>query len=448
MALAVTILIFAILIFGILKKVNLNLLLLGESLVILLFLTVTRGSVLGDASTGNKLLDCFAYIANYLAGNIGGVVFSMAIVSAYVDMMKKLGATDTLASILCRGVSKVKARWLVLALVVLISTLLRTCITSGPAEVILLLATFYPVMIRCGCSVGTACAAILIPNAICWGPADPIDLAASKLMGIEVNMTEWFVRYMLPVWAVIFVVAILVFVLSYKSFDKKKFQQAQGEDAVDLTIRTPKLFALLPMLPLIIMLLFSPFLISSVRIDINGAVVVSVVIAMIVVALFQGKNAGITEMVTNFCVGLCDSFRTLGLTVLFAMLFAGCLNTVGGMKIIADALMGLNMPPLVLVLVVCVFALFINVVVGSFVGSLSIAEPIAASVAAATGISAPLMCFLVVIACGAGCVCSPVNPMVMILSKKTDTMDLIKRAGLPIGAGVLAATIFGVLVLA
>ena len=118
------------------------------------------------------------------------------------------------------------------------------------------------------------------------------------------------------------------------------------------------------------------------------------------------------------------------------------------MKIIADALMGLNMPPLVLVLVVCVFAWFINVVVGSFVGSLSIAEPIAASVAAATGISAPLMCFLVVIACGAGCVCSPVNPMVMILSKKTDTMDLIKRAGLPIGAGVLAATIFGVLVLA
>ena len=105
------------------------------------------------------------------------------------------------------------------------------------------------------------------------------------------------------------------------------------------------------------------------------------------------------------------------------------------------------MPPLALVLLVCIFAGVINIVVGSFVGALSIAEPIAASVAAATGISAPLLCFLVVVACGAGCVCSPVNPMVMILSKKMDTMELIKRTAIPIWAGVLASTVFGVLVL-
>ena len=447
MSLAVTLLIFLILVFGILKKINLNLLLLGESLVILLYLTVTEGSVLGEATTGNVLIDCFAYIANYLATNIGGVVFSMALVSAYVEVMKKLGATDTLAYLLCRGVGKLRARALILTLVILFSTLLRTCITSGPAAVILLLATFYPVMLRSGCSVGTACAAILVPNAICWGPADPIDLAASQLMGIEVNMAEWFVRYMLPVWAVIFAVAIVVFLLIHPRFDQKHFQQAEGEDSAELTVRTPKFFALLPMLPLVVMLLFSPFLISSIQVDNNGAVVISLTLSLLVTVLFRRKEAHVTEMVSNFCTGICESYRTLGLTVLFAMLFATCLNSVGGMQTIADVLMGLQMPPLALVLLVCIFAGVINIVVGSFVGALSIAEPIAASVAAATGISAPLLCFLVVVACGAGCVCSPVNPMVMILSKKMDTMELIKRTAIPIWAGVLASAVFGVLVL-
>ena len=187
MALLVTLIIFILLILGIMKKINLNLLLLGETMLILIYLTITKGSVLGDATTGNAVMDIFAYIANYLATNIGGVVFSMVFVSAYVEVMKHLGATTKLASILSGAVGKIHSQTVVIGLVILISALMRTCITSGPAEVILLLATFYPVMLACGCSVETSCAAILVSNAICRGPADPIDLAASKLMGIEVG---------------------------------------------------------------------------------------------------------------------------------------------------------------------------------------------------------------------------------------------------------------------
>ncbi|MGX8715275.1 MAG: hypothetical protein ACSW8A_05935, partial [Lachnospiraceae bacterium] len=146
MTLIATIIIFVLLILGIMKKINLNLLLLGETLLILIFLTITKGSGLGEATTGSMILDMFAYIANYLASNIGGVVFSMIFVSAYVEVMKHLGATTRLANALSKAVGKIHSRPLVIGLVILISALMRTCITSGPAEVILLLATFYPVM--------------------------------------------------------------------------------------------------------------------------------------------------------------------------------------------------------------------------------------------------------------------------------------------------------------
>ena len=61
-----------------------------------------------------------------------------------------------------------------------------------------------------------------------------------------------------------------------------------------------------------------------------------------------------------------------------------------------------------------------------------------------------LMITMIVVA-----ICSPVNPMVLILSKKMNTMELIKmntmelikRVAAPIWCGVLAAIIFGTLVL-
>lgn len=457
MTLIATLIIFVLLILGIMKKINLNLLLLGETLLILIFLTITKGSVLGEATTGNMILDMFAYIANYLASNIGGVVFSMIFVSAYVEVMKHLGATTRLANTLSKAVGKIHSRPVVIGLVILISALMRTCITSGPAEVILLLATFYPVMLACGCSVETACAAILVSNAICWGPADPIDLAASKLMGIEVNMAEWFIRYQLPVFCVIFLVAIIVFLIIYRSFDAKHATMTDPEMTTSADGgQAPGIYALLPLLPLVIMLVFSPFCLKMISIDINGAVTLSLMITMIVVAICSaGSKTGekaahkmtMTEIITSFVAGFCDSMKGLGMTVLFAMLFAASLNSIGGMAVIAEALMKMKMAPLLLILIVCIFSGVINIVVGSFIGALSIAEPIAATVAAATGISAPLMCFFVVISCGAGCICSPVNPMVLILSKKMNTMELIKRVAAPIWCGVLAAIIFGTLVL-
>ena len=447
MALIVTLIIFGILIAGIMKKINLNLLLLGETFIILLFLTITRGSVLGDATTGNAVMDCFAYVANYLASNIGGVVFSMVFVSAYVEVMKYLGATNRLASILSSGVSKVHSQAVVIGLVILISALMRTCITSGPAEVILLLATFYPVMLACGCSVETACAAILVSNAICWGPADPIDLAASRLMGIEVNMAEWFVRVQVPVFFVIFAVTIIVYLLTYRGFDKKHATYSDPDQSGNREVEVPGFYALLPLLPLIIMLVFSSFCLKSISVDINGAIVLSMAVTMIAVfCTGKGKNS-LSNLIMQFIAGFSDSLKGLGMTVLLAMMFAASLNSIGGMAVIADALMSVQIPSLLLVLIVCVFSGVINIVVGSFVGALSIAEPLAAAIAAAAGVEPSLMCFFVVISCGAGCICSPVNPMVLILSKKMNTMELIRRVAAPIWCGVLAAVIFGTLVL-
>lgn len=445
MALLITLIAFVLLLVGIKKKVNLNLLLFTETIALLLYIVVVNGSLLGENGTGNAFLDCFKYIANSLSTNIGGTVFSMILVSAYVAVMKYIQATDMLASIFSKGIGKISSKYFVMALFILVSGLLRTCITSGPAAVILLLATFFPVMLRVGCSLESACAVLLVSNAICWGPADPITLAAANLMGIEVNPAEWFITCQLPIFFIIFAVAIPVFMIVTR-LSEKNVNCVSENVVVGDELNAPKFYAVLPVIPLILMLIFSPFAVSSIHMDINTACILSLVITLLVM-IFDKDNSP-SKVLTEFCTAFGNELKGLGLTVMFAMLFASSLNAVGGMKTISDMLMQLKVPAIVLVLLVCAFGGIINVVVGSFLGALALAQPLAGVVAAATGIHAPLMCFLVIISCGAGCICSPVNPMVLILSEKMPVGKLIKRVALPIWSGVLVAILIGYFVFA
>lgn len=444
LALIFTILVFILLILGMRKKIELKTLLLGETILILIILTFVKGSVAGDAATGSLVFDILSFITGFLSGNIGGVVLSMIIVSAYVEVMNHIQATNKLADLISIPVSHIKNKYIILALVMIITGLLRTCITSGPACVLLMLATLYPVMRRSGCTVAESCVAILLSNSLCWGPADPIDMAAAGLMGIEVNSAEWFVSNQLLIFAIYFGFMILVYVLLTARSAGGQNSTADAETGTKAQLKdVPLIYALLPVLPLIIMLIFSPFFVTTVHIDINIACFAALLISLIVVIAFSRKAGMIPDLVRKFFDSFGDVLKTLGMPVLLAMVFASAMNAVGGMKIISEAITNLSMPPVFLVLLLCVFAFIINVVVGSFIGALSIAEPLAATISAAAGLNQPLICFLVIMACGAGCVCSPVNPMVMILSEKVPTMELIRRTAPAALIGMIAAAVIG-----
>ena len=59
MGLFITILVFGIMIFGIIRKIDLRALFTGEIFLMLLYLTIAQGSVLGNETTGNVVMDWF-----------------------------------------------------------------------------------------------------------------------------------------------------------------------------------------------------------------------------------------------------------------------------------------------------------------------------------------------------------------------------------------------------
>jgi DcuC family C4-dicarboxylate transporter len=442
MALLVTIILFAILIFGILKKIDLRCLFLGEIFLILIYLTATGTNVMGDASSGNVIMDWFVYLSNSIVSNIGGIVLSMMLMISYVEILNRLRATDMLAYYLKKPLGLTKNPYLAAVVVVVIGTLVRICISIAPPAAALIIGTFMPILLSLGCPFETACVAMLIYH-FCWGPADPSCLAASQLMGIEVNLAEWFIKMQLPLSLVFLAVLAVAFVITAKINDKKGF--TIKEASIDLEQRpdVPCIYALLPLLPVIFMLICSPFVCSWISIDINTACLASLVITIIIAVICEKSVKIIPTLMNDFCSSVGENYKNLGLMVVFALTFASSLNMVGGLNILANLITGLSVPSVFIVLIVAAFGALVNGMIGSFFGSLSIVLPLAGAVSANAGIDPAALCFVAVMGCSIGCLCSPINPIVLFVAEKCEIGigNLIKRTA---PAAVIALLVMGV----
>lgn len=451
MAVLATIVLFALLIIGIVKKISLPSLLLGLCVLGLIYLTAVKGSVLGDATTGNAAVDIFKFIENNMISNIGGIVFTLLVVIAYVDAMNAIKASDRLVEIIVNLVKGIKIPFLLIAIAIVIGALLRIPITMGPAVGALLMATLYPVLLRIGAPKPAAAAAVVLGVLTSWGPADSSVLLVMEYAGItDVSVAELFVSQQVPLIAV-YLLALCVGAVIWWKFviDKDVKAELIAEEAAKADEKkVPAIYALLPLIPVILLIVFSPICIATVKMSIPAAMLISLLIALIVHLIATKSFKAILDMMQSFYDSFGRTIVSIGLMVMFAITFAGIMNSIGGMRIIAEALVGLNMPAVLLVLILVLLSAVVNGVMGSFYGSLAICVPLAAQIAALTGIDAFLLAFLVLTACGMGCACCPVNPVVLLISGRSDVepAELIKHNIVPAVISLVVVTFFGILV--
>lgn len=365
----------------------------------------------------------------------------MIFVISYVDVMKALRSTDVLTYLLSNPLNKIRNPYIMAIAVIFIGLLMRTSISDAPAQAALLSTMFLPILLARGASLGTAASAILLPLIICWGPADMNNITATKIMGIDVNMTELFVEVHVPIVIVTFILFSLIFPLAARMFDSKSTEIIAKTTTTFEKPNVPLIYSILPLLPMISMVLFSPLFISSISIDIVPACMLSLAVSTIIVLVKTRKFENISLILNSFTNSFGDNLKRLGMTVLFALSFASSLNKIGGMQIIANAIMDMQIPSILLVLIISLLGAVISTIVGSFFGALSITLPLANSMVPATGLSEAVICVLIIIASGVGAISTPISPLVLTVADRCDidVITLIKRSA-PIGWVTLVIT--------
>ena len=218
---------------------------------------------------------------------IGLIIMASA---AFADYMDHIGATASMVRFCIKPLRLIKAPYLILASGYVLGQCLHVAIPSAAGLAMLLLVTFFPMMVSLGVSKPAAAAMIALCSFMDVGPAVGTANLAARTAGIPPAV--YFVRDQIPVvvW-VVGVVAILLF-FSARYFDREiqsSLFRAAPEPAISEQVRdaAPGIYALLPLVPITLILVFSPLLVGEVTMDVVTAMVLGSVAGLICELLFK-----------------------------------------------------------------------------------------------------------------------------------------------------------------
>ena len=447
-----TLLMITIVILGVVKKFHPVTVLFTVSLVsLILWSLITGQSAMGDESVGNIFLDVFEYAYSIIQTQISSTMLICASIFGYVGFMKKIGASQAFTTLLATPLSKIRQPYLLLGTLIILEAFLKLVIPSASSIVALLLAILYPIFVKLGCSNATIASAFILGTCITWGPADAGVALTVTLTGTDIALSEFFLTYQFIPCVCEMVVMAIVFVLLSKHYDKKHgpneteiTEEQLRQQQESLSIQVPAYYAIMPLFPLILIILFSgkvfPITLSTVAV-----VLISLCLADIIHLLNNLKT--FKETLTDMNATLIEFgsfFGRMGFMPIGGALFAGAIGKVGGMTLLVTALNNTGGGVVLLSILGVLIALVVVACTGSYTANLNIFVPFLVSVANVTGTNPIALAQLGNMACGLGSGLAPVSRTMLFVTGacKVDFPYIFKRNIVP----VLAAAATGLAV--
>jgi DcuC family C4-dicarboxylate transporter len=144
------------------------------------------------------------------------------------------------------------------------------------------MATLYPVLTSLGVSRLSAAAVIATAPCLDLGPASGSAVFAAKTAGLDV--ADYFVGEQIPIAVVtIFAIAVAHFLV------QRWFDRRDGVEAKSMTFVAtekddslpPAIYAILPLVPIALVLVFSKLCISTIKMPVVTAMIISISLAML-----------------------------------------------------------------------------------------------------------------------------------------------------------------------
>jgi C4-dicarboxylate transporter, DcuC family len=393
-------------------------------------------------SIGWKGFDVFAFIKESLIAQMSGIGLIIMASAAFADYMDHIGATASMVRFCIKPLRLIKAPYLILASGYILGQCLHVAIPSAAGLAMLLLVTFFPMMVSLGVSKPAAAAMIALCSFMDVGPAVGTANLAARTAGIPPAV--YFVRDQIPVvvW-VMGVVAILLF-FSARYFDRRgdgSIFQAQPEPAIDEQVGddAPGFYALLPLVPITLILVFSPLLFGEVTMDVVTAMVIGSVVGLICELLVKRDVRTAFKGFQVFFNGIGSSFASVVSLLVCADVFAHGLEVVGAVDYMIDSVrdagFGINVMALVMTLMVGVTAM----ITGSGVAAFFAFSGLAPGIATNFGVSAVTMILPMQLMAGMGRAISPVSGVIIAVSKAGECrpLEIVGRTIIPSIGGMI-----------
>lgn len=399
------------------------------------------GSILADGkTTGFWFFDIFEYIKDIFAADASGTGLIIMAVGGFAIYMDYIGASSAMVSLCIKPLKKINAPYFVLALSYVIGQALNIFIPSAAGLSVLLMATLFPVLVELG--VSRLSAAALVGTAACLdlGPASGASNMAAQTAGLEPMV--YFVQYQLPVAAiVVIVIAVLHYIVQKKADEKLNIAESDAKQESKKSKDVPKVYAMLPLIPLVLLFVFSKLLIKSISMNVITAMLLGFAISMIFELIrYKGKTKEVFKSIQVFFDGMGNQFSTVVTLIIAGEIFAKGLQAIGAIDTIIEICKNTGFGPIPMTIVMVAIISICSIVMGSGNAPFYAFAALAPTVAEAFGISTVLMVMPMQLASGIARSISPITSVIVVVSDSAGlfSMDVVKRTAIPMIGGLIA----------
>jgi len=418
---------------------------IGGFILMYLAVILGYGTILDvKASTGSLLFDTFEFLRKTLSSRAAALGLNIMCVGAFARYMDKIGASRALVRLTIKPRLKLKSPYIVLASSWILGMCIGLCINSASGLAMLLMVTVYPILIGLGVSKVAATAAVASTLCFDWSPSDTGTILSAETSGL--NPVVYWTDYQVPIVLVAFIVVGILHYLTQKYMDKKDGHVVKPMEVTDApTDKTveadtaPLYYAILPVIPLSLILAFSPLWIKSVKVNIINAMFIGLAIGMACEFIRKRDFKAVCADVQVFFDGMGMQMANVVTLIVAGEVFAKGLTSMGVIKTLITGSQNAGFSPMLMMLVMVAIIAVSSIVMGSGNAPFFAFAALTPAVAQASGIAPVLFLLPMHFAASIARTCSPITAVIVVAAGMANIspFDLVKRTAIPMAGAML-----------
>lgn len=420
-------------------------LILGGFILLYAALIIGAGPLFEEGKgTGLQWFDVFEMLKNTFTKTTSGLGMSIMAVGGFAKYMEHIGASKALVHVAVKPLRKMKHPYLLLSVGYIIGQALNIFIPSASGLGVLLMVTMYPILVGLGVSKLAAAAMIGTSACLDLGPASGNSNLAAETSGL--GAAEYFAKFQMPVAVVtVIVIAVLHYIVNTR-WDKKDGIYMSGnaaelsEETAEEEAHIPGIYAVLPLLPLILILMFSNLFIKGIKMNVVTAMLIAMVVSMLAELLRIKDAKKVADSIQVFFKGMGNQFAGVVTLVIAGQIFADGLTKVGFIDFVIGGAQSANLGVVPMTLIMVAVIALAAIIMGSGNAPFFAFASLAPGVAESLGVPTVLMAMPMQLTAGIARSMSPITAVIIAVAgiAGVDTVDTVKRTFIPMLGGLIA----------
>lgn len=401
-------------------------------------------------STGMWSFDIFELIRTLFANRLSGLGLNIMAVGGFARYMDKIGASNALVALTIRPLMLLKSPYIVMSACWVLGMFLGLAINSASGLAMLLMVTMFPILVALGVSRISATAAIATTLCLDWSPSDTGTIFAAEIAGFD-PVIYWH-TFQIPIACAVIPCVAIAHYLTQKIMDKRDGHIVRALDPakVSVNIETedekkaalshpPKIYALLPIIPLALILIFSPLCLPGIKMNIIMAMLMGTAIGMI--AQFF-RTRGLKETFSEiqiFFDGMGKQLANVITIVIAGEFFAKGLTSTGSIDAMIQGAQTTGFGASGLTLVMIAIIAVCAILMGSGNAPFFAFANLVPAIAAKTGVAASFMVLPMHLIASSARAISPITGVIIVASGMAgiSPFDLVKRTAIPMAVSCI-----------